>query len=277
MPKVLSYALLILLGVLLMRPVNVKAETAIGVYETSDGLFTYFEYSDYVEITAYNSTNSVVVVPSAINGKTVKTIIYSTFEGNADITHVTLPDSVNSVEMFQFRGCTSLKSVTIPNSVTKIEVDAFKNCSNLESLYLPASVSVIKDNFVAGCSSLKRITIENTTATVSGNAFSNSESSHEAINDFLILYIDEASTAAAVLPNINAYRKYTVRERSESPDRPSSGGSGSSSSGSSGSGSGSRSLPDTADADSRYPILILFVLSLSSCLALGLVKRKTAK
>jgi hypothetical protein len=44
--------------------------------------------------------------------------------------HVTIPNSVTSIEYGTFSGCTSLASVTIPNSVTSIGDYAFYDCSD---------------------------------------------------------------------------------------------------------------------------------------------------
>lgn len=62
-------------------------------------------------ITKYNGTDTVVVIPSKINGVTVTTIGTDAFLG-LNITSVTIPDSVTEIGANAFAGCTNLTSVT---------------------------------------------------------------------------------------------------------------------------------------------------------------------
>ena len=62
-------------------------------------------------ITGYNGTDTVVVIPSKINGVTVTTIGTDAFLG-LNITSVTIPASVTEIGSNAFAGCTNLTSVT---------------------------------------------------------------------------------------------------------------------------------------------------------------------
>lgn len=61
-------------------------------------------------ITEYNGTDTVVVIPSKINGVTVTTIGTDAFWG-LNITSVTIPASVTEIGSNAFAGCTNLTSV----------------------------------------------------------------------------------------------------------------------------------------------------------------------
>lgn len=61
-------------------------------------------------ITEYNGTDTVVVIPSKINGVTVTTIGTDAFLG-LNITSVTIPASVTEIGSNAFAGCTNLTSV----------------------------------------------------------------------------------------------------------------------------------------------------------------------
>lgn len=61
-------------------------------------------------ITKYNGTDTVVVIPSKINGVTVTTIGTDAFLG-LNITSVTIPASVTEIGANAFAGCTNLTSV----------------------------------------------------------------------------------------------------------------------------------------------------------------------
>lgn len=62
-------------------------------------------------ITKYNGTDTVVVIPSKINGVTVTTIGTDAFLG-LNITSVTIPANVTEIGSNAFAGCTNLTSVT---------------------------------------------------------------------------------------------------------------------------------------------------------------------
>lgn len=52
----------------------------------------------------------------------------------ANLTSVTIPNTVTRIGRHAFSGCDSLTELTIPGSVTTIEVTAFKNCSKLSRI-----------------------------------------------------------------------------------------------------------------------------------------------
>lgn len=62
-------------------------------------------------ITKYVESDTVVVIPSKINGVTVETIGHGAFERSA-VTSVTIPASVTEIGANAFAGCTNLTSVT---------------------------------------------------------------------------------------------------------------------------------------------------------------------
>ena len=70
-----------------------------------------------------------------------------------------------------FRDCSSLTSMSIPYSVQMIEVHAFRNCTSLGSITIPDGVTTIGDGAFYGCASLSSITISNSVTTIGYNAF----------------------------------------------------------------------------------------------------------
>ncbi len=58
-------------------------------------------------------TDTVLTVPSAVDGKAVTAIAPSAFEGNSAITLVTLPSSITSVGAAAFSGCSSLAYISV--------------------------------------------------------------------------------------------------------------------------------------------------------------------
>ncbi len=62
---------------------------------------------------------------------------------NSNLTSITIPNSVTSIESYAFQSCSNLISVTIGNSVTSIDQQAFYGCKKLTSIYIPSSVTTI--------------------------------------------------------------------------------------------------------------------------------------
>ena len=65
-----------------------------------------------------------------------KCIAGRAFYNCAELTGITIPDSVTSIGEEAFSNCTSLKSITIPNSVTTIDPRAFSGCSILNEVHI---------------------------------------------------------------------------------------------------------------------------------------------
>lgn len=74
-------------------------------------------------ITKYNGTDTVVVIPSKINGVTVTTIGTDAFLG-LNITSVTIPDSVTEIGANAFAGCTNLTSVNYAGDWSKLTIQS---------------------------------------------------------------------------------------------------------------------------------------------------------
>lgn len=70
-------------------------------------------------------------IPASYNGKPVTIIGDSAFAFSANLTAVTIPNSVTRIEYHAFGACENLTNITIPNSVTSIGFDAFIYCQKL--------------------------------------------------------------------------------------------------------------------------------------------------
>lgn len=123
-------------------------------------------------ITKYVESDTVVVIPSKINGFTVETIGHGAFERSA-VTSVTIPDSVTAIHDGAFANCFQLTNISIPNSVTSIGLSAFENCTSLKSITLPSSLRNISMFLFHNCSQLTTIQIPDSVPSIQDYAFGN--------------------------------------------------------------------------------------------------------
>lgn len=123
-------------------------------------------------ITGYDGIDTVVVIPSKINGVTVEAINNAAFPNSA-VTSVTIPDSVTSIHDVSFFNCSQLTNISIPNSVTYIGYSAFSYCTSLKSITLPSSLSTISRALFSGCSQLTTIHIPDSVSSIQSCAFYN--------------------------------------------------------------------------------------------------------
>lgn len=110
--------LALLLSALVVFSVCSAAAVSVGAVEsTAVSSGTTLVFGDYeytvldngtVEITGYNGSDTEIVIPSEIDGK-----------------------SVTSIGGDAFAACTGLTSIIIPNSVTSIGYGAFSDCTGL--------------------------------------------------------------------------------------------------------------------------------------------------
>ena len=122
------------------------------------------DIKDGVVITGYIGTRREVSIPPKIQNNPVTGIKYDAFRRNKNITKVTIPNGVISIEG-AFTGCTSLTSITIPNSVTEIDRSAFSGCTSLTSITIPNSVTSFGGGTFYGCTSLTSVTIPDSVTT----------------------------------------------------------------------------------------------------------------
>lgn len=123
-------------------------------------------------ITKYIESDTVVVIPSKINGVTVETIGHAAFERSA-VTSVTIPDSVTAILDRAFANCFQLTNISIPNSVTSIGFSAFEHCTSLKSITLPSSLNSISEALFSNCSQLTTIQIPDSVLSIQDYAFGN--------------------------------------------------------------------------------------------------------
>ena len=103
--------------------------------------------------------------------------IYMLDESNdfKEVTKITLPEGLTTINDYTFYGFRNVTSVTIPESVTAIGDYAFENCSSLTNITIPENVTSIGNHAFDSCSRLTNIRLSESLTTIGYNAFDNCE------------------------------------------------------------------------------------------------------
>ena len=123
---------------------------------TTDSDYDYTVHGDIVYLTRYKGNATDVVIPSAIDGKTVAGF-GTAFNGHTSLTSIVIPDSVIVIGGSAFSDCTRLKSVIIPNSVKSIGKEAFSDCAALTTVTIGDSVESIGEYAFYRCTGLTSV------------------------------------------------------------------------------------------------------------------------
>ena len=142
-----------------------EAQTVANIAESPNAdLYKYVVNGKYKKALQGGLTH--ISIPN-----TVTSIDDDAFYGCTGLTSITIPDSVTSIGDYAFSGCTGLTSITIPDSVTSINQSAFSGCTGLTSITIPDSVTSIGGSAFEGCAGLTSITIPNSVTSIDYAAF----------------------------------------------------------------------------------------------------------
>lgn len=164
-------------------------------------------------ITEYNGTDTVVVIPSKINGVTVTTIGTDAFLG-LNITSVTIPASVTEIGSNAFAGCTNLTSVNYAGDWSNLTIQsgnpAVQDAANeplFDFKFTPDNTAVIVTNYKYNGAAAD-VTIPSSyqgkpVTTIGHAAFFNSAVTSVTIPDSVTSISDEAFINCPKLTNIS--------------------------------------------------------------------------
>lgn len=125
----------------------------------------------------YSTIGGDVVIPERVtyngNEYLVTSIGDDAFRKCANLTSVSIPNSVTKIGNFAFIFCSKLVSISLPNSAVEIGRSCFKGCYDLTSATLGNSLTSIGDYAFESCTSLVNVDIPNTVTSIGINAFKN--------------------------------------------------------------------------------------------------------
>ncbi len=134
------------------------------LYAIWECAFTFTESSGNLTITGLSpkwpASETSLVIPSTLGGKTVTAIKSEAFYGKQNLTALVIPDTVKTIGYSAFQDCSGLVSVNLGAGVTLIDTGVFHGCSSLVSISIPASVtSMAPGSSFSNCTKLESITV----------------------------------------------------------------------------------------------------------------------
>ena len=140
--KILSLILAVVLtvGIVSVNTVVADAES----FTEGEWIYSISELNGLVIIEGYTGTDSVLEIPSDINGKAVTEIGAEAFEGNDTITEVTIPSGVRAIRKDAFNYCKALEKVNLTEGLTEIH-SAF-NATRIQSITIPSTVKYLSED-----------------------------------------------------------------------------------------------------------------------------------
>ena len=134
--------------------ITLKASwVALYKFDSATGTLNGYESGSSIK------QNSILNIPSKIDGVTVKIIGEYAFYQNTFLTEVTIPKGVEVIEESAFDQCVNLNKVTFADGskIKEIGKQAFWYCEKIVTISFPATVEIINDKAFADCTSLKNV------------------------------------------------------------------------------------------------------------------------
>ena len=110
--------------------------------------------------------------PSRLGGCPVTAVGPSAFDGCTNLTALTLPDSVETIEAWAFSGCISLERIRLPVRVARIGECTFQACRSLTNVTIGSSVTTIGNRAFTDCRQLASVVIPCSVTSIGEEAFS---------------------------------------------------------------------------------------------------------
>jgi len=172
-------------------------------YEVETDYDDDYNVYQYICIINYTGNDKNVEIPSEIDGLPVKAVGSMAFIDNQNITSVTVPASVATVDSNAFEGCTNLSEINLPSTLTfigwDILLDTAYAAENYEDGVLYAGQYLISsDSSTIG----ESVTVKEGTTLIATGAFFNSTVKSLTLPDSLKIINSNAFSTCCSLTSV---------------------------------------------------------------------------
>ena len=150
--------LIIVLSLILSATASIIPTTKVDALTYGPFEYDIVDHNSAVEITGYTGPRGPVSIPKEIDERPVRYIGSDSFS-HAELTSLTIPYNVVTIEDHAFYYCTSLTSVKMSDSVTTLGQAAFFGCAALTDVVITNFVTSIGDYAFSACTSMTAIDV----------------------------------------------------------------------------------------------------------------------
>lgn len=140
-----------------------------GLTSNIEAMYINDEKVTPVQTMTFQTEDEITVKYKLINNTELASFA---FDGCSNLSSVSLPSTLKTVNPYSFRSCSKLTSIDIPNGVTTIDSNAFITCSGITSVSIPEGVTKI-GAYAFGGTSIKNLKIPSTVTSIGSRAFHN--------------------------------------------------------------------------------------------------------
>lgn len=126
------------------------------------------------KIVGYSGNEEKVNIPDKIDNYKITCIDGWAFTCQNNITDISIPEGVNSINEKAFYGCKNLSSVKLPNTLLSIGRGAFRTTA-IKRIDIPDNVTKIEKGAFANCEKLSNVKIGKGIQTIERSAFNPSD------------------------------------------------------------------------------------------------------
>jgi hypothetical protein len=101
--------------------------------------YTYITNNGHITITSYTGSDTVINVPSTINGLPVRLIANNAFLNRSTLSSVTIPSSITNIGANAFSGCTNLLAIYFQGSPPTLGTSALSGATKSTVYYYQGS------------------------------------------------------------------------------------------------------------------------------------------
>ena len=138
------------------------------------GDFEYTEYSSYIEINDYLGTDTIVEIPSEIDGNKVTAIANNGLSGNSSVEKFIIPEGVTAIGQHALSTNDSLTEIVFPSTLTTIGSYALGYNKAMTEIRFPEGLQNMGECLLYTCAELTNVYIPSTVVSIGENMLASS-------------------------------------------------------------------------------------------------------